>query len=193
MESIKKLHSIAEKGFERPGYTWFPSKYESELLESVADEIEREIEEKYESLSIDDYPEPFNEPNAMHMILGTAADIFLKPKDAVSYMTGETSMFLPLDADGVPIHPGDLLRYEDVIAKSCAVSKTSVYFTGEDFVSRFPQTLHHAKPRTVEDVLKDALDMHYKGACTLDVIDKYAVELQIRGERKDNNDENALP
>lgn len=68
---------------------------------------------------------------------------------------------LPKDADGVPIHVGDVMRYkdiqsEDVIVKgvcedSFMCGKWANYTRCTDVDSMW----HHVKPRTLEDVLRD--------------------------------------
>lgn len=67
-------------------------------------------------------------------------------------------MKLPVDADGVPIHVGDVMTLKH--GKTCevvAVSETQ--FTGKKFGSDYcvcHASLHrHVKPRTLEDVLCD--------------------------------------
>jgi len=78
-------------------------------------------------------------------------------------------MKLPVDADGVPIHVGDELYNGEVIAFG-GLAEGGVVFVHRGFedgnyiLEAFASNVtHHAKPRTVEDVL---CDMIHEYACT---------------------------
>lgn len=97
MESIEKLRESLKDctnvaGVEPNQFDtyWITAKDCDKLIDEIEDEIEQ-----LEELAIDNYPKPFSTPNAMHMVLGTAADNFDTPEEAVDYMNGKTSMRLP--------------------------------------------------------------------------------------------------
>ena len=73
--------------------------------------------------------------------------------DAIEREVSERYMLRPVDADGVPIHAGDYVTSErgGIIGKKAGVVAT-VYLVG---YSVDPCCLHHVKPRTVENVLRD--------------------------------------
>lgn len=70
---------------------------------------------------------------------------------------------LPVDADGVPIRVGDEMESGNETFVICAVApgrvyRWHIYNIGEldkGTVAYPPESLHHFKPRTVEDVLRD--------------------------------------
>lgn len=114
MESIEKLRTVARnmaKGMNLENHE------ECNLLLIIADEIEREIAEKY--------------------------------------------IELPVDADGVPILVGeDVVRTNDrlqpEIVRVIGVSGGSVFFKHDGRIKQnVAHNLHHVKPRTIEDVLRD--------------------------------------
>ena len=103
---------------------------------------------------------------------------------------GRDYMKLPVDADGAPIHVGDVMCSAGIREKGHKVIASAIFEDG--FVeygseNGFIGPLHqedwvHAKPRTLEDVLKaffhDALDADT--FCTVrldDVLAKYADEI----------------
>ena len=101
-------------------------------------------------------------------------------------------MLLPVDRKGETWRIGDTFTFGDDGGKlhTCTVSGIGdgeLFFYYDEHASSSKHRhfnaskLQHSKPRTVEDVLRDALNMHYEGACTLDVIDKYADELRMAG------------
>lgn len=162
-------------------------------IQQIADEIEHEIEDRIGDLmttGIDGYPEPFNTPDAMHMILGTAADNFETPQDAVLYLQGYTSMLLPVDADGVPIHVGDSLNweYEEDKLTVCAVAPGRVHHwvvqNGiRSTIDYPPSQCTHYKPRTIEDVLREFAQECAKSSLVYREadIEHYADELRSMG------------
>ena len=64
---------------------------------------------------------------------------------------------LPLDADGVPIHVGDKMRFCDFNVQCAAVSPEHIYYWDEYSNGHWVKgrECRHYKPRTVEDVLRD--------------------------------------
>ena len=130
----------------------------------IIGEIEREIDYLIDDMgmtSVDGYEAPFSTPDALHMVLGTAADFFDTPEDAVRYLQGETSMLLPLDADGVPIRVGDMVSLDG--GKPFEVggvrdTRSQWHVFPYDLQRWYaPLDLHHVKPRTLEDVVIDAI------------------------------------
>lgn len=84
-----------------------------------------------------------------------------KVADMVDAELGRTYIRLPLDADGVPIRPGD--RMERICAeepypfKAWFVSSTTDFLSDEiDFYNA--SECRHVKPDTVEDAIKDMLE-----------------------------------
>ena len=117
---------------------------------------------------------------------GVHCDAVLDLADEIETEIAERYMLLPVDANGEPIHVGDVmtLRHE----KTCevvAVSETQ--FTGKKLGSEncvCNANLHrHVKPRTLEDVLVDMLEtaVGYSDAHTdvsLVAVEKYADEIR---------------
>lgn len=185
MESIGKLRELCAK-WRKTSIT--PGRNSAaDEVDAIADEIEREIEDKIDDLmatSVDGYPEPFNTPDAMHMVLGTAADCFDTPQEAVHYLRGETSMLLPVDADGVPIHCGERMRLDNG-------HEGDVWLVGVFDIMMSDHTCfdwaksRHVKPRTIEDVLKEfgKAYTYVDGECasTTTLIADYADELRSMG------------
>lgn len=100
----------------------------------------------------------------------------------------QTHMRLPLDADGVPIRIGDMLTENGDPCKFEVMSLT--YY--EDCVDvnacgSNPKLCHHVKPRTIEDVLGDAVGELFNANISTgstewdEVIAKYADELREMG------------
>lgn len=128
----------------------------------IADEIEREVDDLIDDMgmvSVDGYEVPFNTPDALHMVLGAAADRFDTPEDAVRYLQGETSMLLPVDSDGVPICVGDHMRSvgTDKHGVVCGVGENSFHL-GDSAYGYNPEAFRHVKPRTLEYVLEEYYD-----------------------------------
>lgn len=75
----------------------------------------------------------------------------------------ETHMELPVDADGVPIRVGDEMESGNERFVVCAVApgrvhRWNIHNIGEldrGTVAYPPNSLHHVKPRTIEDVLRE--------------------------------------
>lgn len=117
-----------------------------------------EIEEEFALYSLRNYPKPFGSPEAMHMVLGTAADNFDTPEEAVDYMSGETSMPLPVDADGVPIRPGDkLIAYNERFDVEGIGDGTVIFRAEDDELGELfnPAATIHVKPDTLKELLDD--------------------------------------
>lgn len=84
--------------------------------------------------------------------------------DAIQAEVDERFMELPLDADGVPIRPGDQMTDYSKrvdghgIAKWDVVSVNECAFFDMSHGLHIANQHHHVKPRTVEDVLWDAVN-----------------------------------
>ena len=115
--------------------------------------------------------------------------------DEIQAEIDERFMELPVDADGVPIHVGDKLRGKylngnpiveviaiDYSANGWRISENECSFST-------PNLYVHVKPRTVEDVLRECAYEHANGrddeyGGTNAMFEKYAAELQMRGEKQ---------
>lgn len=85
----------------------------------------------------------------------------LKACDEIEAEIADRYMRLPVDADGVPIHVGDV-----VVAISTGESETVSHVSEKSIeIERFgvkPSSVRHAKPRTLEDVLEEYANEYYK-------------------------------
>ena len=142
MESIGKLREFAEKAVYADNYI-VGSTYD---LNRIADEIEREISERY--------------------------------------------TLLPVDADGVPIRVGDVVQG---LGDGGPVQHLELWdgswvvvfeYSPGQFTRYSSDGVHHVKPRTVEDVLRDCCN-EWNEHCGNDwergVYAKYADELRGMG------------
>jgi hypothetical protein len=83
----------------------------------------------------------------------------------------ETHMKLPVDADGVPIKPGDEIEYDDPLyenTRRCiveAVCESSV-FTDESYEAFTACDCRHAKPETLESLLQRLADEVWEASIT---------------------------
>lgn len=86
--------------------------------------------------------------------------------NAIEAEIAERYMELPVDADGEPIHVGDEMESDNERFVVCAVAlgrvhRWHVHNIGEldkGTVAYPPGSLHHYKPRTIEDVLTEFAD-----------------------------------
>lgn len=91
--------------------------------------------------------------------------------DAIEREVAERYMKLPVDADGVPIRVGDEMESGDETFVICAVApgrvhRWHIHNIGEldkGTVAYPPSSLHHFKPRTLEDVLHELVDDALEG------------------------------
>ena len=72
----------------------------------------------------------------------------------------ERYMELPVDADGVPIRPDDLMACtafdtNDFDGKEHVMAVGNGFWVDKDGCTHIPSETHHVKPRTLEDVLED--------------------------------------
>lgn len=98
---------------------------------------------------------------------------------------------LPLDADGVPIRPGDeLVNYETnerlfVYDVELYEDERWLVIDGETMDSIHPDRVRHYHAPTVEDVLREFGDwyVHTKGGCDEDgILAEYAAKLRLAGD-----------
>ena len=100
---------------------------------------------------------------------------------------------LPVDADGVPIHVGDMMEWCDPdgeVTVTCEVDAVGVecFFAWDGANGRYAQkcanVYRHHHPPTVEDVLRAMLDALDVDVCADpdETIAEYAAKLRLRGE-----------
>lgn len=122
------------------------------------------------------------EPNRFdtYWITARACDILI---DEIEREIAERYMELPVDADGVPIHLGDMVEGEQLFDNATVKGTVTTYHIHDDdepgtvYVRVKPTEdtwtikelrftrCRHVKPRTVEDVLRD----YWREACELPV------------------------
>lgn len=106
--------------------------------------------------------------------------------DAIEAEIAEKYLLLPVDADGVPIRMGDVVAAQDEQPFEVRAFQLDAFgwFAIERLGSQWNvNQLHHVKPRTLEDVLRE---FYYDASgadafCTVrinDVLDKYADEIR---------------
>ena len=98
-------------------------------------------------------------PTKMLMVYATKEQI-LEITDAIEAEIAEKYMLLPVDADGVPIRVGDVVAAQDEQPFEVRAFQLDAFgwFAIERLGSHWNvNQLHHVKPRTLEDVLCDAL------------------------------------
>lgn len=99
------------------------------------------------------------------------------------------SMPYPIDADGMPIHVGDVMEHAGYVREVAAIGK-DCFFAWSDDDGRFHQYsasrfLHRAQ-EDVEDVLREMLDEHHRwfdgeGERTIgEMVADYAGRLQLK-------------
>ena len=108
--------------------------------------------------------------------------------DEIEAEIADNYMRLPCDADGVPVKPGEQMtdgqkRVDGMgIAKWDVVSVNERAFFDMSNGSHIPMLCHHVKPRTLEDIVQDAIQYGYShGKAGMDVSeqrDKYADEIR---------------
>ena len=102
---------------------------------------------------------------------------------------------LPVDADGEPIHIGDVVIYDHdgvrtgtpETVKWIAMGETEVHISTDRTSYAKPSVLRHYHAPTVEDVLREFADRvcnsgHQWGLDAADVIAEYAAKLRLAGE-----------
>lgn len=180
IKAIDKLRELADKLDESAArmseHGFSPLGIRAAIL---CDEIEREVDDLIDDMgmvSVDGYEVPFNTLDALHMVLGAAADCFDTPEDAVRYLQGETSMLLPVDSDGVPIRVGDKIEHRGHTGDVWLFGANEIMCT--DRVCYPIEECHLVKPRTLEDVLADfAAEVEHDNN-TIETARKYAAEIR---------------
>lgn len=111
-------------------------------------------------------------------------NLLLRIADEIEAEIAERYMKLPVDADGVPIHEGDLMdsnafgvvEVEGFIHGAVAFW---IYDPQPAHVATSPANLLHHKPRTLENVLEDMLiEKDETDLCSMGLIAKYAAEIR---------------
>ena len=121
-------------------------------------------------------------------------DSIVTQYDSLCANIENTHVKLPVDADGTPIHMGDVME-------CCVpwggenpfeVRSMRIDSAGWELYDRlgdrcYPNNTYHYKPPTVEDLLKEMLYKAHiwdglEAAMLPDLIDEYAKKLQLRGE-----------
>lgn len=119
---------------------------------------------------------------------------FDRAADALEAEVAERYMKLPVDADGVPIHVGDEMETFDCqpqdYSRFTVVGYTSelpggkgkLMVVDDDVCAEwYGCTIHHVKPRTIEDVLRDCCNEwneHLGNDWESGVYAKYADEIR---------------
>lgn len=96
-------------------------------------------------------------------VTGEDMGAFLLHADAIQAEVDSRYMQLPVDADGMPIHPGDKLKSiwinDGKGVQVEGVNGDEVFVRlGDIVMSCDADKQHHVKPRTVEDVLREFAD-----------------------------------
>lgn len=107
--------------------------------------------------------------------------------DEIEQEIAERYIELPVDADGVPIHVGDVIQFVNeqggtgAKVEVCAISKHYAYYgEGKHFYKA--SMCRHVNPRTIEDAISDALrDYAITDMSRDEVIAKYADDLRNMG------------
>lgn len=140
MSKIKALEKLREWASQHKGWSY----YDVEINE-IADEIEHEITVLQEC-----WAQEMREHADDSVILAELAleNAELKREIAEKYME------LPVDADGMPIHVGDVMEGNGEVL---FVAHDKVVFEEDNAspVYRYAKGQHHVKPRTIEDILRD--------------------------------------
>ena len=91
---------------------------------------------------------------------------------------------LPVDADGVPIHIGDVMWQKDRITKrACKAIMGDAYVMLDGIQGAvYAKGLTHYHAPTVEDVLREFADEVQRCCDTQDTIAEYAAKLRLAGE-----------
>lgn len=91
--------------------------------------------------------------------------------DEIEQEIAEHYIELPVDADGVPIHVGDVIQFVNeqggtgAKVEVCAISKHYAYYgEGKHFYKA--SMCRHVNPRTLEDVLKELANEVWEASCT---------------------------
>ena len=107
--------------------------------------------------------------------------------DAIEAEVAERFMELPVDADGVPVHIGDMLFYKpynQTFRVGCVEYQYALVYV-KDYANGShwkPEECTHVKPRTVEDVVQEAIQWGFTygkgGMDTSEQRDKFAAEIR---------------
>lgn len=101
--------------------------------------------------------------------------------DEIEAEIAERYQLLPVDADGVPIRPGDkLIAYNERFDVEGIGDGTVIFRAENDELGELfnPATTIHIKPRTLEDVLADFAAEVERDNNTIETARKYADEIR---------------
>lgn len=90
-------------------------------------------------------------------------DAVLEIADEIEAEIAERFMELPVDADGVPIRPDDLMACtafdtNDFDGKEHVMAVSNGFWVDKDGCTHIPSETRHVNPRTLEDVLREFTD-----------------------------------
>lgn len=150
-------------------------------LVAIADRIDAEHESKVSYWQDASYRDGYDEGFA------SADDYFTDKRETLKE---HGWVKLPVDADGVPIHVGDVMEWCDPdgeVTVTCEVDAVGVecFFAWDGANGRYAQkcanVYRHHHPPTVEDVLEEFAQMYI--ACNdKGTIAEYAAKLRLAGE-----------
>jgi len=103
-------------------------------------------------------------------------DWLVERLDALESELDEKWLRLPLDADGMPIHVGDMMDDHGIEHGVMAVSAET--WVALDGYSRNAKLTRHVKPRTIEDVLADFAADVENGRNDITTARRYADEIR---------------
>ena len=138
-------------------------------INHLIDSIENEVDDMWHALTID--AKPMTDEN----------------------MSADGWIRLPIDADGVPIHVGDVMEersghtFEAASLMAFGGSDNWLVLSDPRNFSSFrePHDIRHHHAPTVEDVLREFLDNFHDASCIeaeADVVAEYAAKLRLVGE-----------
>ena len=129
---------------------------------SITDELREWVHEAENDGVI--FVDPDSPRSDIPELLGIADRIDAEHEKAIRELNNlaDASVLLPVDADGVPIHVGDRMAFEDgeefdVIG----ISDSTLFYVDDDFADAAAWTQacnkHHVKPDSWERIIEDAL------------------------------------
>lgn len=100
---------------------------------------------------------PYHGTNGFGSCVTASKETIDQIADEIEAEISERYMPLPLDSDGVPCKVGDMVEFKGREYEVFGVSEDGVYVNnGDVWMVLFPRgDMHHAKPRTIEDVLEE--------------------------------------
>jgi len=131
---------------------------------------------------------PFHGPNGFGNCVTASKEMISVIADEIEAEIAKRFMELPVDADGVPIKPGDMVGSEISKRKRVWMVSSSAFAVYGDLSGYNPKAFTHVKPRTLEDVMREFTDEIIEwsgysgpvkdGKTWSDVYTKYADEIR---------------